>query len=555
MTVLETALKYSSIGYSVIPVKKDKTPLLPWELYQKERADEGKIRSWASKWPDMNIAIVTGSISGLTVVDCDSQEAIEAFEHMIHDTYYTPIQNTPRGGRHYLCKYTEGIRNKAAVIEHMDIRSEGGYIVAAPSVNGTGKGYQWVDGFEPWTLPPSPLPSKVVNLLTNGLSFSCLKDAGACAKSKDHAMFIEGTRDNDLFYTSACLADGRMAQDKIEQVIAILARNCIPPFPENEIESKVKSALTRVGRKDRNLAEEVREWVMSSNGVFLSSDVVKSLNLSSRDDMKNVSKVFERLRKDGMIVRAGDKNGCFRKLDQEIEAIDFINVKDEELTLHIPFDIDHFVKIMPKNIIVIAGEPNAGKTAFLLNIALDNQEIHETHYFSSEMGALETRERLSKFNFPLDAWRAKFWERSSDFADVIRPDALNIIDFMEIHNNFWEIGGLMKQIHDRLNKGIAIIALQKNPTRKAKDGTVSGEVGLGGFRGLEKPRLYITMSNHVLKIIKAKNWRTERNPNGLQIAFKIAQGCHFKPHGGWFKDDDPEQKYKGVIDDSDFIKE
>ncbi|MDD5722653.1 MAG: bifunctional DNA primase/polymerase [Syntrophales bacterium] len=555
MTILEAALKYESMGYSVIPVATDKRPIVKWEPFQKVRADEKQIREWDREYPTMNIAIITGAISGLTVIDCDSQEAIKAFEEMTWKTFYTPMQNTPRGGRHFVCKYAEDVRNKAAVIDHMDVRSEGGYIVVAPSRNRDGKPYAWVDGYEPWTLPPAPVPPKVLELLKGSNVFSMDTSISisstAHARSNYGAMFREGHRDNDLYYTAQCLSDGRMAVDKIAEVIEILAQSCDPPFPANQVLVKVKSAMDRTQRKERNLSQEVRDWVLSSSGIFLSSDVIKAVGLSSsssRTELQNVSNILGRLRDEGLIVKEGNKRGCFRTLDQEVEAIDFVNAPTEEFKIHLPFEIERFVKIFPKNIIVVAGEPNAGKTALLMNIALENQAYHETHVFSSEQGPVELNERLSKFDFPLKDWTAKFWERSSDFPDVIRPDALNIIDFLELHDRFWEISGIMKQIHDRLNKGIAVIALQKNPTRKAKDGTVSGEVGLGGFRGLEKPRLYLTMSiKNVIKIVKAKNWRTEFNPNGYAVRYSLARGCVFRQKGKWTKGED--------LDLGDFVHE
>ena len=51
---------------------------------------------------------------------------------------------------------------------------------------------------------------------------------------------------------------------------------------------------------------------------------------------------------------------------------------------------------MPGNIIVVAGEQNAGKTAFLLNFVRLNMTRHEMFYYSSEMGASEMRKRLEK---------------------------------------------------------------------------------------------------------------------------------------------------------------
>src|SRR5208283_404970 len=110
-----------------------------------------------------------------------------------------------------------------------------------------------------------------------------------------------------------------------------------------------------------------------------------------------------------------------------------------------------------------------------------NMDFHRIEYFSSEMGAEELKLRLSKFeDFPLKSWKFFPRDRASKFADAISPDAINIIDYLEITKEFSEVGGMIKDIHDRLGKGIAIIAIQK------KKGS---ETGRGGDFTLEKPRL------------------------------------------------------------------
>jgi hypothetical protein len=127
-------------------------------------------------------------------------------------------------------------------------------------------------------------------------------------------------------------------------------------------------------------------------------------------------------------------------------------------------------------------------------------------------------------------WKFQAMPRSSNFQDVIKqgPGVLNIIDFMEIYTNFWEIAGMLAQIHDRLNGAIAIIAIQKQRGR---------ETARGGDFTLEKPRLYISIENGVAKIIKAKNWKTEKNPNRLQLNFKLAQGGKFYVERDWHPGD------------------
>jgi hypothetical protein len=144
------------------------------------------------------------------------------------------------------------------------------------------------------------------------------------------------------------------------------------------------------------------------------------------------------------------------------------------------------------------------------------------------MGGAELKERLQNFDFPLENWRnVKFIERATDFSTAIRPDGLNIIDFLEIHDEFYKVGALIKDMFDKLNTGLAVIAIQKNKGR---------DEGLGGQRSLEKARLYMAMEPGKLKIVKAKNWVNAMvNPNNMMQEFRLAKGCYFKGEGTWKK--------------------
>jgi hypothetical protein len=225
------------------------------------------------------------------------------------------------------------------------------------------------------------------------------------------------------------------------------------------------------------------------------------------------------------MVPCGKKNGCYRLLEKDAPLIDFVNVNlNAPYPLKWPFGIENWVDLYPGNVVVVAGEANAGKTALLLNVVRKNMHQHKIEYFSSEMGPEEFHLRLAKFgDIKLADWRFSPRQRSSKFADVIVPDALNIIDYLEITKDFFEIGGDIKDIFDRLGKGVAIIALQK---KKGSD------IGRGGDFTLEKPRLYMSMQPGELKIVKGKNWASEHNPNGMTWKFKLVQGCRFLESGG-----------------------
>ncbi len=201
--------------------------------------------------------------------------------------------------------------------------------------------------------------------------------------------------------------------------------------------------------------------------------------------------------------------------------IDWLNAKpDNFYEISWPLGIHEWVNIFPKNIAVIGGASNSGKTAMLLNTAYLNRLNHQVKYFSSEMGPEELRLRLQLFGRPLDDWRfIKFYDRSSDFSEVIDPDALNIIDYLEINDNFYQIAQQIKDIYDRLKSGIAVIAIQK------KAGV---DYARGGEFSLEKARLYIALDYNVAKIVKGKNWGSHGNPKDVLFQFNLNRGCNFE---------------------------
>jgi len=342
-------------------------------------------------------------------------------------------------------------------------------------------------------------------------------------------MFDLGRRDEDLFHTANCLTKGGMPPEEqlqiLERLILSWGENPDPKW----IRTKIDSALKRSEHKDRSIAAEVREWVLTTSGHFLTTDGHKELNLTTRDHKKVANMAFLRLEKEGIIEKYGEKRGCYRLKDTQVDEIDIWSASVKPLPVRYPLGIEQFVNTFSKNIIVVAGSPDAGKTAFLLNFAFLNMYKHKVHYFSSEMGAEELRQRLLKFGVDINEWKRVTWkERASNFADVIEPEAVNIIDFLEIHDEFYKVGGIIKTIFDRLTTGIAVIGLQKPSGR---------DEGLGGQRGLEKPRLYLSMEPGRLKIVKAKNWINDQiNPNGHFIEWKLGGGCNFKATGPWKKD-------------------
>ena len=329
---------------------------------------------------------------------------------------------------------------------------------------------------------------------------------------------------------------------KIDDLISPLAMEAfIDKYTEDEkYTGDVKSILDKFGRKlisayenrlriqSRNIAEEVDEWIDSSPGVFYSSQVEKFLHLSSLVEKKNVSQILTRRCKEGKIERSGTRRGCWKTIDKEIELIEWWKAPLEDIKLKWVFGLEDLVEIYPGNIIVVAGLYNAGKSAMVFDFIKRNVDKFEIDVFNSEAGGSELRKRITKMDIPnrnkkkwlppTEGGNLNIWERAGSFEDVIKPNGINVIDFLEEHEEFYKMGAYIKRIHDKLDGGVALVMIQKD---------VGREFGRGGIGTLEKPRLYLALDHGIIKIVKAKNWKGNDNPNGLITHFKLRNGWEF----------------------------
>lgn len=145
--LVEAAIRYRRRGWSVIPIsRKRKTPLVKWAEYQTRPPTEEQIRTWWKEFPDANIAVITGRISGLVVVDVDTQHG--GNPKPIYQGYKTSLmQRTGSGGYHLFYEYpeeAEWVANQTGARPGVDVRGDGGYVVVAPSIHASGRAYEWV---------------------------------------------------------------------------------------------------------------------------------------------------------------------------------------------------------------------------------------------------------------------------------------------------------------------------------------------------------------------------------------------------------------------------
>jgi putative DNA primase/helicase len=147
-SLVEHALKYEKQGWFVLPVNPvKKQPLIKWAHRKNKRPAAEEIQGWYKKWPNARIGVATGSCSGVDAVDLDGPQACERF-HALYGTPETIAQTTGRdgGGVHLFFKHNgHGLINVSGKNENkgIDLRTDGGFVVVAPSSHKSGKHYQW----------------------------------------------------------------------------------------------------------------------------------------------------------------------------------------------------------------------------------------------------------------------------------------------------------------------------------------------------------------------------------------------------------------------------
>jgi len=158
--VLEAALEYLRMGWVPIPLKlKAKTPLISWRKWQQRKPTAADLKSWWERWPDANVAILTGATSGIMALDLEAGTSLDS-----KPIPPTPMQETGGGGRHYLFRHPGfPVPNAVKILPGVDLRGDGGYIVVPPSVHPSGKRYEWV--ITPEQEPLAEAPAWLLELI------------------------------------------------------------------------------------------------------------------------------------------------------------------------------------------------------------------------------------------------------------------------------------------------------------------------------------------------------------------------------------------------------
>ena len=246
--LLQCALNYAKKGLAVFPlIPRDKKPLTA-NGFKDATTDEAKIKEWWSIHPDANIGIATGQISGGIVVidmDVDKEKDKDGYHTFVNwcDENYLMLPDswlsiTGRGGYHLFFRSAFPVSSRIGWLEDVDIRADGGYIVAPPSIHPNGTRYEWEQDPDDYELIDSS--DTDVEFVLNSVLVSG-KTNNEPLKVPDE--IPEGHRDEFMFKL-ACKYQAMGMSDEA-MLAALQAENavrCKPPLTDKEIKRKVKQA-------------------------------------------------------------------------------------------------------------------------------------------------------------------------------------------------------------------------------------------------------------------------------------------------------------------------
>lgn len=240
------ALAYLARNWSIIPLHpEEQRPLLPWSEFQHRLATATEVEDWFRHWPEASVGIVTGALSELVVLAMDLQhggiESLATLE-LDHGPLPATLESiTGDGVRHLYFSHPGGFMpNKVGLDQGIDVRCDGGYVVAPPSQHSSGRHCHWVPGHGLDDLKVAELPVWLRRHLG--------ADAGKLGHPISHWQQLvresvdEGERSNAIAaLTGHLLSHGVDEAVVLDLMLCWNRVRCHPPLSPDEVASTVAS--------------------------------------------------------------------------------------------------------------------------------------------------------------------------------------------------------------------------------------------------------------------------------------------------------------------------
>jgi len=238
---LQWAKYYHARGLHPIPIEvRGKRPILAsWSEYFTRQPTIEELERWWGETPDANVGLIQGR--GAFVLDIDGPEGEAALAAAGVEIPTNAPQVTSSPGKRHV--YFAGVApNVVGILEKVDTRSDGGYVVAPPSIHPCGAPYAWASNL--W--PPPPAPPRLLELLQRPRKPTLGPKADTWLLDA-LAGVGEGQRDIMCARLSGYLWGKGLPQDAVEGFMQLWAEACTPAFPTEEVTKTVVSICKREG--------------------------------------------------------------------------------------------------------------------------------------------------------------------------------------------------------------------------------------------------------------------------------------------------------------------
>lgn len=279
--LLASALEYGQRGWKVLPVhsiqdgccscgksgcsREGKHPRTQRGVNDAS-GDPEVIAGWWEQWPHANVAIATGEMSGIAVLDVE-RDCLESLERLLGERRLPPTftTNSGGGGKHFYFLAPLGVATKK-VVSVGDFQGNGAYVIAPPSNHHSGGNYGFSEGSEADT-PLAALPSWLFSALGLEEKPSRQRDHAQASESSTGRPIYEGSRDTELVRLGGWLrAQGCSEQAILDSLTSINQHHCRPPKSRTDIYRIAKSVS---GYPPRGIGY--------TGGTFWERDLVSSL--------------------------------------------------------------------------------------------------------------------------------------------------------------------------------------------------------------------------------------------------------------------------------------
>lgn len=309
---LNAALRYSKLGLAVVPLIPGKKRPLFENWTNLEWANDDTVKRWWASTPTANVGILTGRKSGLFVLDVDTKNNGDlTYESLVSQHGKFPStwqQTTGTGGFHLFFRYPSfPVNNHGGLFAGIDIRGDGGQVVAPPSIHpDTGRTYEWDGMAEIENTPLAEAPPWLLEILDHKGGTN--KPLFMTPEKIPH-----GVQHHTLLGLAGMMRRIGMSASEIEPALQMVNTNrCEHPGPPENIR-KIADSMMRYRPADHNLySTATKLWRLTRKAEHDQQRELERLSVVPidglavyRSQLPGPSMVIDRMLYNGLTILAG----------------------------------------------------------------------------------------------------------------------------------------------------------------------------------------------------------------------------------------------------------